>query len=91
MRGMQNKCIFCLSITSFYGAETVRLILNYGFKTLNFHNIMLTVHADNTAAIKCYQKAGFKEVGRCREWVYKNGKYVDKIYMDLLEGEFERE
>ena len=74
-----------------YGTEAVRLILSYGFKTLNLHNIMLTVHADNYAAIKCYEKAGFKEVGKCREWVYKNGKYVDKIYMDILEGEFKGE
>lgn len=49
------------------------------------------IHADNCAAIKCYEKAGFKEVGKCREWVYKNGKYVDKIYMDILEGEFKGE
>ena len=61
-----------------------------GFKTLNLHNIMLSVHADNFAAISCYKKAGFREAGRRREWVFKNGKYLDKIYMDILAREFER-
>jgi len=72
-----------------YGAEAVRLILDYGFKTLNLHNIMLSVHADNYAAISCYKKAGFTETGRRREWVFKNGEYIDKIYMSILAREFE--
>ena len=72
-----------------YGAEAIRLVLYYGFRTLNLHNIMLSVHADNQAGISCYQKVGFKEGGRRREWVFKDGKYVDKIYMDILESEFQ--
>lgn len=72
-----------------YGAEAIRLILAYGFKTLNLHNIMLSVNADNPEAIACYEKVGFREVGRRREWVFKNGKYIDRIYMDMLASEFE--
>ena len=45
-----------------YGAESIRLILGYGFKTLNLHNIMLSVHADNDAGIACYKKVGGREV-----------------------------
>jgi len=73
-----------------YGTEAVRLILEYGFKTLNLHNIMLTVHSDNQAAINCYIKAGFREEGRLREWVYKDGQYIDKLYMGILAHEFKR-
>jgi len=72
-----------------YGAETIRLVLDYGFKTLNLHNIMLSVHADNYAAISCYKKVGFHECGRRREWIFKDGNYIDKIYMDILAREFE--
>ena len=71
-----------------YGAEAVRLILDYGFNTLNLHNVMLSVHEDNDAGIACYKKAGFQEAGRRREWFYKNGKYYDVLYMDILENEF---
>ncbi|MCL2003771.1 MAG: GNAT family N-acetyltransferase [Oscillospiraceae bacterium] len=71
-----------------YGTEAIRLVLGYGFKTLNLNNIMLSVHADNNAAIACYKKAGFREAGRRREWVFKDGKYFDKIYMDILAREF---
>ncbi|MDD4797627.1 MAG: GNAT family protein [Eubacteriales bacterium] len=71
-----------------YGAEAIRLILDYGFHTLNLHSVMLSVPADNPAGIACYKKVGFREAGRRREWVFKNGKYVDKIYMDMLAREF---
>jgi len=71
-----------------YGTEAIRLLLDYGFNTLNLHNIMLSVNADNHAGIACYKKLGFKESGRWREWVFKNGKYVDNIYMDMLAREF---
>jgi len=72
-----------------YGAEAVRLLLEYSFKSLNLHNIMLTVHADNFAAIACYKKFGFQEVGRLPEWVYKNGKYVDKLYMGIKRADYD--
>jgi len=72
-----------------YGAEAIRLVLDYGFKTMNLHCILLSVHADNAAAIACYKKVGFREAGRRREYIFKDGKYIDQIYMDILEHEFE--
>lgn len=74
-----------------YGEEAVRLLLGYGFRTMNLNNIMLSVHEDNQAGIACYRKLGFREAGRRREWVFKDGRYVDVIYMDLLAREFEGE
>jgi len=71
-----------------YGAEAIRLVLNHGFTALNLHNIMLSVHADNQAAIACYQKIGFAETGRRYEWVFKNGGYVDLVYMGILERDY---
>ena len=71
-----------------YGAEAIRLIVEYGIKTLNLHTIMLTVHADNYAAVACYKKVGFREVGRLPEVVFKDGQYVDKLYMAIVAREF---
>ena len=63
-------------------------MLNYGFKTLNLHNVMLLVHSDNEHGLACYKKVGFKEFGRRREAKFKNGKYIDVVYMDILQTEF---
>jgi len=71
-----------------YGTEAIRLILDYGFATLNLHNIMLGVHADNARALSCYQTVGFRECGRRREATFKNGGYVDVVEMDILDREW---
>jgi len=71
-----------------YGTEAVRLALGYGFKTLNLHSVALTVLGSMPDAIACYKKAGFCEAGKLREWAYRNGRYLDKLYMDILAREF---
>ncbi len=64
------------------------MLLDYGFNYLNLNNIMLTVKSFNERAINCYQKVGFKEIGRRRKSYFLNGKYYDDIYMDILAEEF---
>ena len=36
-----------------------------------------------------YKKCGFKETGRRRKNVFVNGKYYDKVLMDILKEEFD--
>lgn len=72
-----------------YGTETIRLILEYGFRYLNLNNIKLDVMEFNNRAIACYKKCGFKEYGRRRKCYFLNGKYHDKIEMDILAEEFD--
>ena len=72
-----------------YGTEAIKLILEYGFKYLNLNNIKLDLMEFNERALKCYKKCGFKEYGRRRKSEFVNGKYYDKISMDILKEEFE--
>lgn len=74
-----------------YGTEAIRLILEYGFKYLNLHSIRLDLLSVNERAHKCYLKCGFKDTGRSREEIFLNGKYYDKLHMDILEYEFDGE
>lgn len=70
-----------------FGTEAVRLILDYGFNYLNLNNIKLDVMEFNERAVACYKKCGFKEYGRRRKCYFLNGKYYDKIEMDILAEE----
>ena len=65
------------------------MLLEYGFKYLNLHSIRLDLLSINERAHKCYLKCGFKDTGCSREAIYVNGKYYDKLHMDILENEFE--
>ena len=71
-----------------YGAEAVNLIVEYGFKYLNLHSILLEVLANNERAHRCYLKCGFKDNGKRRDHVFVGGNYYDVLEMDILEQEF---
>lgn len=71
-----------------YGTEAIKLLLEYGFKYLNLHSIRLDLLSINERAHKCYLKCGFKDTGCSREQIFLNGKYYDKLHMDMLENEF---
>lgn len=71
-----------------FGTEAINLLLEYGFKYLNLHSIKLSLLSVNERAHKCYLKCGFKDTGLSREQYFIDGKYYDKLYMDILESEF---
>ncbi len=67
-----------------YGSEAIKLILNFAFNEIRLHNVMLTVFSSNPRAIKAYTKCGFQEFGRRHEAIYHDGKYLDLIYMEII-------
>jgi len=71
-----------------YGTEALSLLMDYGFKALNLHNIFLSVVSFNERAIRSYEKIGFKVIGRKREAILRCKERHDLIYMDILHNEF---
>jgi RimJ/RimL family protein N-acetyltransferase len=72
-----------------YGTETMRLMLKYGFETLNLNRIFLRVYEYNRRAIRSYEKAGFFLEGKLRQARYQAGKYYDEYIMSVLRSEWE--
>jgi len=71
-----------------YGTEALSLLVDYGFKALNLHNIMLRVYDYNMGGIRCYEKIGFKQFGKRREAAHRNLAKHDIVYMDILPDDF---
>jgi Acetyltransferases, including N-acetylases of ribosomal proteins len=71
-----------------YGAEAIKLLLDYGFNTLGLHSIELFAFAFNERALACYRKVGFRECGRLSEAAFKRGQYHDMVIMQMLDREF---
>lgn len=73
-----------------YGTEAVRLLLDYAFTVLGVHNVWLDTPAYNLGAIRAYEKAGFREIGRRRGARVLAGKRCDVVLMDCVADEFVR-
>ncbi len=71
-----------------YGSETMRLMLDHGFSSLNFNRIWLQVYSKNKRGIKAYEKAGFRYEGMFRQGQYQHGQYYDVHLMSILKDEW---
>ena len=71
-----------------YGTEVMRLLLHFGFGTLNLNRIFLRVDEANKGGIRTYEKAGFVQEGRLRKAVYQDGQYRDLLFMSVIRSEW---
>jgi RimJ/RimL family protein N-acetyltransferase len=71
-----------------FGTEATRLLLDYAFTVLGVHNVWLDTPAYNAGAIRAYEKAGFREIGRRRGARTLAGTRCDVVLMDCIADEF---
>lgn len=53
-------------------------------RRLGFHTIMNRVFAINERSIALAKKFGFTQVGHMREIVYRDGRYIDCVFFQLI-------
>lgn len=72
-----------------YGTEAVRILARYLLFERNHHRITIDPAASNAAAIRTYEKIGFRRVGLMRNYERgTDGTWHDGMLMDLLREEF---
>ncbi|MBQ9143063.1 MAG: UDP-4-amino-4,6-dideoxy-N-acetyl-beta-L-altrosamine N-acetyltransferase [Lachnospiraceae bacterium] len=67
-----------------YGTAAAKLMIKYCFEELSLHRLFLRVYADNTQAIRSYEKAGFTKEAHLRDDVCIDGKYRDIVLMGII-------
>ena len=70
------------------GTEATRLMLDWGFTALGLHNVMLQVFEWNRRALRAYERAGFRQIGRRRGAAVTHGRRHDVVLMDAVADEF---
>lgn len=73
-----------------YGTEALGLMVKYLFTQVNLNRVTLQVEAENAAAIRCYEKCGFRQEGVLRSHVFREGMYRDVWVMGLLRDEWQQ-
>ena len=71
------------------GTDATRLALDWAFTMLGLRNVMLESYAFNEQAIRAYERAGFRVIGRRRDCVLALGRRWDAILMDATADGFE--
>jgi RimJ/RimL family protein N-acetyltransferase len=71
-----------------YGTDALNAIQDFGFGELPLERIYLLVQADNTRAIRSYEKANMVKDGVLRNHWRRRGSFVDKVVMSMLRDEW---
>jgi RimJ/RimL family protein N-acetyltransferase len=72
-----------------YGSDALRLALRYAFDELNLYRVGLDVIAGNAAAVRAYERAGFRREGAARGAVLRDGQRQDRLFMGILREEWQ--
>jgi diamine N-acetyltransferase len=62
-----------------YAREALETMITYCFEVLNLHQVFCNISAENSASIKLFEEAGFKECGRKKDWLYNGSSYEDEL------------
>ena len=85
----KHVCSLGISIAEAYqgrgvGRALMNACLDFADHWANYARVELTVHADNARAVKLYQSLGFEHEGRLRDYSFREGGYVDAVFMGRL-------
>ena len=71
------------------GSDAVRLALDWAFNMLGLRNVMLESYEFNEQAVRAYERAGFRTIGRRRDAVQVLGRRWDSVLMDATADGFD--
>jgi len=71
------------------GGEVMRLRADFAFTELPLRKLKSAYLEGNEASRRAQRGAGYREVGRLRQEVYRQGRWLDLILTELLREEWE--
>jgi len=64
-----------------YAQEALRELADYALQTLHLHQLYAVIAADNEAALRLFEKAGYERQGVLKGWLCRGHEYVDAVLM----------
>ncbi len=82
----QHVCSLGIAVADAYqgrgvGRALMNACLDFADHWANYARVELTVHADNARAVKLYESLGFEHEGRLRDFSFREGGYIDALFM----------
>ena len=72
------------------GSEAMRLRTRYAFTELPLRKLKSAYLEGNEASWRAQQKVGYREVGRFREDIFKEGRWLDEVVTEVLRTDWEK-
>lgn len=67
-----------------YGQQALELLCKYCFTHLGLRQVYAGVGADNFPSRRLFEKMGFRQAGRKKDWNFVNGSFKDELLYQLI-------
>lgn len=71
--------------------KATRLLLKYAFNELGLNRVYLYTETENSAAVRSYERVGFKREGVIKNDLFSKGRFVDRYVYGITKKEFNSE
>jgi UDP-4-amino-4,6-dideoxy-N-acetyl-beta-L-altrosamine N-acetyltransferase len=71
-----------------YAVEAEFLVLRHVFEEIKLHRLSCTVLESNTQVISFHKRFGFAEEGRYRDYIFRDGRWMDVVLFSMTEDEY---
>jgi RimJ/RimL family protein N-acetyltransferase len=74
-----------------YAKEAYAYFFDYYFNQCGLNRLYLATLETNAVALNLYRSLGFQDEGKWREAVFRNGQFVDYIWLGLLRADYDKD
>jgi diamine N-acetyltransferase len=67
-----------------YASESLELLINYAFETLQLHQLFANISTDNHESIRLFESKGFRLIGVKKEWNRIRNNWQDESMFQLI-------
>lgn len=67
-----------------YALQALELLKEYSFDFLNLHQLYAHISVNNAKSIVLFEKAGYKQAGILKDWVFTLKNYEDVVLVQLI-------
>jgi diamine N-acetyltransferase len=67
-----------------FASETLDILINYCFTTLQLHQIYCNITTDNSDSIRLFKSKGFQLIGTKKDWLLFRNEIKDELLFQLI-------
>ena len=64
--------------------KALQKVQKYAFDFLELHQLYAGIAQDNEASKRLFRSCGFEQTGLRRDWLRRNGKFVDQLFLQCV-------
>lgn len=69
-----------------FAQQALQLIQEYAFDFLNLHQLYAHISVNNNISIDLFEKSGYTQAGKLKDWIYTPSGYEDVILVQLIDN-----